>query len=128
MCGFKEACATRNTAEPGHENCGISNSVSESKLPKLPPELEEQRIVIGDDAMETVHALYVANLLFKIGSYSVAGDRCCSGAERRKMEWRVRKAEKSYVRARCRLQEFWIPPSVQEVIDEHCAVQLMEDL
>jgi len=102
--------------------------MSEFKLPKLPPALEEQRIVIGDDAMETVHALYVANLLFKIGSYSVARDPRCSGVERRKMELRVRKAEKSYVNARCRLQEFWIPPSAQEVIDEHCAVQLIEDL
>ena len=105
----------------------FQDSVSEFKLPKLPLQLETQRVVIGDDAMETVYALYLANLLFAIGSYSIARDRRCGGAERQRMEMRVRKAEKCYLQARHRLQEFWIPEPAQEVIDEHCSVQLIED-
>jgi len=93
------------------------------ELPEMPPELEKQRVVIGDDAMQLVKALYFANIVFFVASDSLAKDKQYNKVQRKEMELQVRTAEKMYLQAKRKLKQFWIPPAVQEVIDEHCSVE-----
>ena len=90
--------------------------------PHIPPELEELRIIVGDEAMEMVSALFLATIVFLMASHSLAKTRPHDKAQKRKWESEVRHAEKCYLKARARLKEFYIPPSAQEVIDEFCSV------
>jgi len=90
--------------------------------PHIPPELEELRPIIGEDAMQMVSALYYATIAFLMASHSLAKCKERDDAEKRKWESGVRRAEKGYLTAKARLEEFHIPPSAQEVIDEQCSV------
>jgi hypothetical protein len=94
------------------------------KLPELPPKLEEQRVVIGDDAMRMVAALYYVNIAFYLASSTLAEDKRFDEAQRRKMEQKVRLTERFYLKAKRKLAQFYIPPSAQKVIDKYCSVAL----
>jgi hypothetical protein len=128
--GIKFASVSRVGGRPGgsgiellraycYKRSGVS--VNKFELPEIPPDLEEQRVVIGDEAMQLVKALYYANIVFFVASDSLAKEKRKDAVYRGKMELRVRTAEKLHLRVKHQLEQFWIPPSAQAVIDKYCS-------